>query len=245
MQAFVQKNPILKMGVCTSIPKDSDASSMRYRLGLTSKAKRLFLPSPAKEKALDGANPVHGFGSQTPEFGSKNKIFFDTQAWFDSDCDDDFFSVNGEFTPSRGSTPIHPSSTPSTPKLDNHFLFDKSPYSKSDEPSPTGRKKLAELLRETSQIEKLDSSNITEVKEDANEKSDIYKTSPAPTPNSLNATSYRSGASSACSAEVTPSSDRTSRKDKAWKTGHCCLPSLQSFGIDERRQKMSPSPCAA
>lgn len=69
-QAFVQKNPILKMGVCTSIPKDSDASSMRYRLGLTSKAKRLFLPSPAKEKALDGANPVHGFGSQTPEFGT-------------------------------------------------------------------------------------------------------------------------------------------------------------------------------
>lgn len=150
-----------------------------------------------------------------------------------------------EFTPSRGSTPIHPSSTTSTPKLDDHFLFNKSPYSKS-EPSPTGRKKLAELLRETSQIEKLDSSNITEVKEDANAKSDIYKTSPAPTPNSLNATSHCSGASSACSTEVTPSSsDRMSRKEKAWKTGHCCLPSLQSFGFDERSQKMSPSPCAA
>lgn len=27
--------------------------------------------------------------------GSKEEIFFDSRAWLDSDCDDDFYSVNG------------------------------------------------------------------------------------------------------------------------------------------------------
>lgn len=27
--------------------------------------------------------------------GSKEETFFDSQAWLDSDCDDDFMSVNG------------------------------------------------------------------------------------------------------------------------------------------------------
>ncbi|KAG6497444.1 uncharacterized protein At3g27210-like isoform X1 [Zingiber officinale] len=217
------------MGACTSIPNDSD-SSMRYRLGLASKAKRFFLASPAKDKSLYEANPVDGFSLKSPKLaGSKDEIFFDTQVWLDSDCEDDFFSVNGDFTPSRGSTPIHPLSMPSTPKLDNHFLFDKSPYSIS-EPSPTGRKKLAELLYET---------NVTEVKEDATAKSDRDKTSTTRTSNSLST-------SSACSTEGTPSRDLGSRKDKAWSAGHCCLPSLRNFGLDERRQKMSsPSPWAA
>lgn len=41
------------------------------------------------------------------DFGSKEETFFDSQAWLDSDCDDDFMSVNGEFTPSRDNTPFH------------------------------------------------------------------------------------------------------------------------------------------
>ncbi|KAJ0740236.1 hypothetical protein HanOQP8_Chr06g0214621 [Helianthus annuus] len=45
-------------------------------------------------------------------FVIKRRRFFDSQAWLDSDCDDDFMSVNGggicaEFTPSRGNTPVH------------------------------------------------------------------------------------------------------------------------------------------
>ncbi|XP_074585472.1 uncharacterized protein At3g27210-like [Curcuma longa] len=220
------------MGACTSVPNDS-ASSMRHRLGLASKAKRFFLASPAKEKSLCEANPVDGFDLRSLELGSKDEIFFDTQVWLDSDCEDDFFSVNGDFTPSRGSTPIHPLSMPSTPKLDNHFLFDKSPYSIS-EPSPTGSKKLAELLYETSQAKKLGSANVTEVK-DATTKSDRDKTNTTQTSNSLST-------SSACSTEVTPSRGLRSRKDKVWKAGHCCLPSLRNFGFDEKRQKMSSSP---
>ncbi|KAL4570947.1 hypothetical protein LXL04_026612 [Taraxacum kok-saghyz] len=41
------------------------------------------------------------------DFGSKEETFFDSQAWLESDCDDDFKSVNGDFTPSRGNTPVH------------------------------------------------------------------------------------------------------------------------------------------
>ncbi|KAG8084232.1 hypothetical protein GUJ93_ZPchr0010g9470 [Zizania palustris] len=36
--------------------------------------------------------------------GSKDETFFDSRAWLDSECEDDFYSVNGDFTPSRGNT---------------------------------------------------------------------------------------------------------------------------------------------
>ncbi|XP_010033397.2 uncharacterized protein At3g27210 [Eucalyptus grandis] len=35
------------------------------------------------------------------DFGSKEDSFFDSQAWLESDCEDEFFSVKGDFTPSR------------------------------------------------------------------------------------------------------------------------------------------------
>lgn len=34
-----------------------------------------------------------------PSAGSKEETFFDSQPWLDSDCDDDFFSVNGGKNP--------------------------------------------------------------------------------------------------------------------------------------------------
>ncbi|CAI9277188.1 unnamed protein product [Lactuca saligna] len=53
--------------------------------------------------------------SQSPatisDFGSKEETFFDSQAWMDSDYEDEFMSVNGDFTPSRGNTPLHHIST--------------------------------------------------------------------------------------------------------------------------------------
>ncbi|EPS70931.1 hypothetical protein M569_03840, partial [Genlisea aurea] len=40
--------------------------------------------------------------------GCKEEGFFDSQPWLDSDCEEDYFSVNGgDFTPSRGTTPVH------------------------------------------------------------------------------------------------------------------------------------------
>ncbi|RRT33273.1 hypothetical protein B296_00057076 [Ensete ventricosum] len=222
------------MGACTSVQKDPD-SPMRCRLGLVSRAKRIFVSSPAKGRALNRGSPFDRFGFQSPGFeSSKDEIFFDSQAWLDSDCEDDFLSVNGEFTPSGGSTPNHQINSPMTPQFHNHFPSEKYPDSKS-EPSPTGRKKLAELLHETLQSEKVNAPNAAEARVDSNVKPDIYKTNTDQPQNSANATLHHSGACSIGSSEVTPNRDLKSRKAKTWKTGHCCLPSLQSFGFDERR----------
>uniref|UniRef100_A0A7C8YMX9 Uncharacterized protein n=1 Tax=Opuntia streptacantha TaxID=393608 RepID=A0A7C8YMX9_OPUST len=51
-------------------------------------------------------------------FGSREETFYDTQAWLESDCDDDFYSVDGDFS-SRGSTPAH--SAVGTPRLNRAF----------------------------------------------------------------------------------------------------------------------------
>ncbi|CAL9102371.1 unnamed protein product [Musa textilis] len=231
------------MGACVSVQGDPD-SAARWRLGMPSKAKRFFVPSPAKEKPANGENPVARFDLKSQDFGSREEIFFDSRAWLDSDCEDDFYSVNGEFTPSRGSTPNHQLSSPLTPQFDSRFVFEKYPDSKS-EPSPTGKKKLSELLHETSDGEQIDAPDAAEENVDINAKLDEYKTKTDRPVNSSSATPFRSGASSICSGEVTPRRDLKGQKEKTWKTSHCCLPSLQRFGSDDTRQKMSPRPCTA
>ncbi|KAF5790834.1 hypothetical protein HanRHA438_Chr09g0399251 [Helianthus annuus] len=71
------------------------------------------------------------------DFGSKEETFFDSQAWLDSDCDDDFMSVNGEFTPSRGNTPVHHNFSAGN---------NKPPVSVSpNQPSPHGQEKKMRL----------------------------------------------------------------------------------------------------
>ncbi|RWW43913.1 hypothetical protein BHE74_00050375 [Ensete ventricosum] len=63
-----EKGSILKMGACTSVQKDPD-SPMRCRLGLVSRAKRIFVSSPAKGRALNRGSPFDRFGFQSPGFG--------------------------------------------------------------------------------------------------------------------------------------------------------------------------------
>ncbi|XP_076926665.1 uncharacterized protein LOC143589931 [Bidens hawaiensis] len=71
------------------------------------------------------------------DFGSKDETFFDTQAWLDSDCDDDFMSVKGEFTPSRGNTPVHHNFSAGN---------NKPPVAVSpSQPSPNGQEKKMRL----------------------------------------------------------------------------------------------------
>ncbi|WOL16145.1 hypothetical protein Cni_G24927 [Canna indica] len=233
------------MGSCSSVDKDT-SSTMTYRLGVNYKGRRFFAPSPAKEKPSNGENLVGKNGYDSPEFAiHNNEVFFDSRAWLDSDCEDDFFSVKGDFTPSRGSTPIHQFSAPLTPKLENSFFVDKYPESKSSEPSPTGRKKLAELFRETLQVEEV--IDVPDAAVETNKTSDLHKTNTNHQhAGSLNGTPNRPGLLSFCSsAKVTPSRDPSIRKDKVWKTQQCCLPSLHSFGSDDKRHKMNPRPCTA
>ncbi|PAN37743.1 hypothetical protein PAHAL_7G118400 [Panicum hallii] len=64
----------------------------------------------------DGAGAMTAAGAGGPadhhrdgtETGSKDESFFEARPWLDSDTEDDFYSVRGDFTPSRSSTPDHP-----------------------------------------------------------------------------------------------------------------------------------------
>ncbi|KAG2261387.1 hypothetical protein Bca52824_068466 [Brassica carinata] len=89
----------------------------------------LFSESPRKS-----ATPVHvaspavksrwSFSSSKKSFGSKDEAFFDTQQWLQSDSDDDFHSVNGDFTPSRGNTPKS-SFSDRLPRINNLIFHEK------------------------------------------------------------------------------------------------------------------------
>ncbi|KAG6412648.1 hypothetical protein SASPL_125331 [Salvia splendens] len=70
---------------------------------------------------------------------SKDDAFFDSQPWLESDCEDDFLSVNGDFTPSRGSTPVHHRFSSGNPTVN------KPP----PVPEPSPKKRLSELFKES------------------------------------------------------------------------------------------------
>ncbi|XP_062229850.1 uncharacterized protein At3g27210-like [Phragmites australis] len=230
------------MGSCASLHKDP---------GLP---KKLFLASPHKAKDVNGKGggggvaPVGdgfgdlkckaegeqrraGFDPKSPDSGSKDEMFFESRAWLDSDCEDDFYSVNGDFTPSRGSTPNYQPRTQTV--MTNVFLLDSVPNSKSSEPSPTGRRKLAELLQESMQNDSEDNTDVSK-----NEKQQLQSVAAAG--------KQGSESSSACSSEPPLITAARNQKEKAWYTGRCCLPSfVHSLTFEsERRQKMSSEPCA-
>ncbi|GMH06834.1 hypothetical protein Nepgr_008674 [Nepenthes gracilis] len=109
------------MGLCASIDRNSDSRAELRVSFVPSKTDKHSIPStPIKQKPefIVDHPPINSmdFKSQSSPLnsarsyrshGSKEETFFDPQPWLESDCDDDFYSVNGDFTPSRGSTPIH------------------------------------------------------------------------------------------------------------------------------------------
>lgn len=135
-----------------------------------------------------------------------------------------------DFTP-QGSTPIHQLSVPMTPR---EFSDSKS------EPSPTGRKKLGELFREMAQVESEDDVP------NAPKAEVVEKTANArQLQGSSTGALYLSENTLFDSKEATPTKDSKIRKDKIWKMQQCCLPSLHTFVIDDRRPKINSGPCIA
>ncbi|KAL8160077.1 hypothetical protein V2J09_001614 [Rumex salicifolius] len=142
------------MGSCTSAQRKSSASSSwKLRPSLvhseTDKHSNLVTSESVKEKPESVVGIIdqpfissHGYTSRVSPFnsvssfsncGSKEEAFFDTQGWLESDCDE-FYSVNGDFTSSRGSTPNY-RSIPGTPlnrslsssQVNRAFLESRSP----------------------------------------------------------------------------------------------------------------------
>ncbi|KAK2661493.1 hypothetical protein Ddye_000067 [Dipteronia dyeriana] len=213
-------------------------------------------PSPIKEKPANGDPPINAWSATTfKDLGSKEETFFDSQAWLDSDCDDDFLSVRGDFTPSCGNTPVHhnfPTGTSSRGHTPVHQSFrsgnplpnkavmeDKIPGS-IPEPSPTGKKmKLSELfqqsIREAPEDKQTSGSQNT-----ANGKVEVKKTILDVLP-AGNGTPYISGMNSVANSERTANGDSLMDKEKPMRSVQCCLPSLVSRNFNERKKKMSPA----
>uniref|UniRef100_A0A7N0UQ04 Uncharacterized protein n=1 Tax=Kalanchoe fedtschenkoi TaxID=63787 RepID=A0A7N0UQ04_KALFE len=78
---------------------------------------------------------------------SKEAVFFDSQPWLESD--DDFYSVNGDFTPSStpfsGNTPSHRSISATPPHPTDSTVAD---YKLAQSPAKR-RKSLSELFKES------------------------------------------------------------------------------------------------
>lgn len=163
------------MGACVSIHHHK-ASAMKVQVSFDSS-------KPDHKMAIHSSSPTRGKlpimnghvavkpqlpPSQSPaafsDYGSKEETFFDSQAWLDSDYEDDFMSVNGEFTPSKGNTPLHHSLTLGTPQLNGKAIAmptdNNGVLGSTLQPSPTPtekRMRLLDLFKESLR-EKLDSN---------------------------------------------------------------------------------------
>lgn len=253
-----EKSIFLKMGSCVSVQESPD-SPMKIGFAIDSKEDKLLVHYHTEEKVMNGGKTTTEFDSQTKttpasqfgyhpsslrvrsrDFGSKEETFFDSLAWLESDCEDDFFSVNGDLTPSRGSTPNHQRSNSGTPQLNKSIFMDRSPVSKP-EPSPAGKKmKLADLFQESMRREQgFDDDENGDDANTTNGVPDGDKTQIPP--KSSQSTPYISGANSIYSHEATPIKDAKREKEKRIKAAQCCLPSLiQSFSFNDRKKELSP-----
>lgn len=199
------------MGSCASHPKQDPESVTKLKPSGGSKTDNVVMPY--KPPFANGDHLIND------KFGSKEENFFDSQAWLDSDCDDDFLSVNGEFTPSRGSTPVHNNFPTGAPRI-NKTLIGNTFSGASPEPSLTGRKpRLSDLFKDS-----LDDLNVDEQN----------------TPLSQKATPCSSGLQS---SGITPNGNLKPDKEKSLRSMQCCLPNmLSSRSFNERKKKDEPYP---
>ena len=130
-----------------------------------------------------------------------------------------------------------------TPRV-NKVTEEGSPGSVS-ESSPTGKKKkLVELFQESIR----EDQDVTVLNTSTNQDITNGKMAVKPTiqdilpPKSTDGTPYVSGANSLCSSERTANGDNPMFKEKPFRSGQCCLPSLVSCSsFSERKKKMSPA----
>ncbi|XP_019458760.1 PREDICTED: uncharacterized protein At3g27210-like isoform X2 [Lupinus angustifolius] len=177
--------------------------------------------SPIKEKPING---------------SKEEAFFDSKVWLDSDCDDDFYSVNGEFTPSRGTTPVH--HTFVIPLVNKNPSENVVPCYDPELPPTKKKKTLLDLFRESFRENRGDDmENTTD-----NEKKEFKQVIDDILPKSAHGTRYISRANSACRSEKTIDDDHVSIRGKSVKSAQRCFPSMGLCrSISERRKKTSPA----
>lgn len=144
-----------------------------------------------------------------------------------------------DFTPSRGSTPVHHSFSMGTTPVDR-TLADGAPTS-IPEPSPTGaKKKLLELFQESLREDPdIDEQRTVGNQSIANPKLEVKSTILDLPPKSANDAPF-GGANSVGSSERTANGDDVMEKEKPIGASPCCLPSLVTCrSLAERKKKVN------
>ncbi|XP_031093773.1 uncharacterized protein LOC115998358 [Ipomoea triloba] len=215
------------MGSCYSVHKDdvSAESANKKPPTATLLADLLLKPHPS---------PHHhaAVTTSSDDFGS-NESFFDTQPWLESDCEDDFYSVKGDFTPSCGSTPANQSFSLGTPKINGAILTDRAFVPQPELLSPKKKsKKLFQLFRESLGGDRdfavLDNAAHNQTSLSIKKAAIMLQTTGFDVPQkSAAGTPYSSSSSSsACSSQRTPGLEVKADDSKSTKSGQCCLPRL-------------------
>ncbi|PON50623.1 hypothetical protein PanWU01x14_221560 [Parasponia andersonii] len=151
------------------------------------------------------------------EPSSREDMFFDSHAWLESDCED-YFSVNGDVTPSFNDTPMRKSRAGDTPQLDKSYHKD-DPMNSLHKPSPN--KLLIELFHESF------SSDDHDENRSSHQRSEV-KPSVCYLPSKSADKSSRS------------SVINNTKKRKATRPTTCCLPNLvRSVSLSERKKALN------
>nr|GMC50845.1 F-box domain containing protein [Ipomoea batatas] len=231
------------MGSCVSVHKDVE-TPMKLRVVVGSKNSMAVNPSPVKHerstvngvdcKVADHHPPIllpspSRLATASLDFGSKEETFFDSQPYLESDCEDDFYSVKGDFTPSRGNTPVHQTISVGALKVNGSPFVERAAAISVPQTQiyPTEKKKrLAELFKES--LGGDHEFNALDAVKDLN--GGVPAKSAVGTPYS-----------SACS-NTTPSQE-LKHAPKSAKAGQCCLPKLLSrrSSFNERKKVASPA----
>nr|CAB3465818.1 unnamed protein product [Digitaria exilis] len=149
---------------------------MRFRRGKSSnKAKKgSATPWQNGEKKIDGGAgsnsrqvaPDTGFGDIG--YGSSiDETFFEANPWLESDCEDDFYSVNGDLTPAR-SLSSQTSRIPPFPANKNLPTLGAILKAEPLKPPTQNMRKLGDLLREPQDEGDLSRADSLRLAEEAN-----------------------------------------------------------------------------
>ncbi|KAF3431066.1 hypothetical protein FNV43_RR25796 [Rhamnella rubrinervis] len=173
------------------------------------------------------------------ELCSRDEMFFDSHPWLESDCED-YFSVNGDITPSCSNTSNSRIILVESPQVDKSRNVDGT-LNSIHESSPTDvKKQLIDLFHESFSSDLLDDyPNLCHRPEAKASIFDLPKNVPA------NKNPYiLSLAKFVCGGETTTSKTTNSdhRKRKASKSTKCCFPSLvRSLSFSERKKMSNPA----
>ncbi|KAF9677798.1 hypothetical protein SADUNF_Sadunf08G0145000 [Salix dunnii] len=239
---------VANMGNCTSVQKKA-GPALKVKCTFDSQGKCVHIESPVKDSST-----VNGDHSMTEQLNSKPQslspmphqasvhdlsdpedMFFDSHPWVESDCED-YLSVDGDFTTSCGTTPIHQGIYIETTLPCEEFLRGSNSARSIPETSPADMKKqLIELFRENINDDLAD--NNQSFQETAN-----GKPIAAYLPSKYTSRSpYQDVESSVRRSETIPHRGSKSGKEKPTHSAHCCFPNIvRSLSFSERRKRLSP-----